>query len=1216
MAPIPTLTSHETALCIIPPAQLVGDIDRLRSLYDKAHGRWPAHINLIYPFVEPENLADATEIVRSVLRRRADERSIRVRLDQSGFFAHKRHNTIYRAESGSETPGSGFRELVDLREEIFRAFEHTPSQESTLHLTIGQTETDDEASRQFLLDKAARLPAVKWDVGEAVVLVRERARGGDVVGSKMDVWGTIEMSGECALIRQPGVEARVDEAVVPAASPVIETSKAETGLTFQFDADQGKWIATDTASPETTPIESPLTVASYNVLIDIPYPPPTERYPILLENILSPDAAADILVLQEVSDEFLSFIVADPQIRTIYPFTTHGPPNQEDISPLSSLRNIVALSKYRFTWDWLPFEKRHKGAVILQFDTGPDTKPLVVAGVHLTCGLSDGSILAKQSQLQTILKHLEAKHADSDWVLAGDFNITTSSYTIDASVNRKAISTQAASVLTSLDGMLATAGLSDTYFAGRAGGSGGDLDTLEVGALYEGEEGATFDPSRNELAANIAGQSFHARPQRYDRIMVRGETFDVASFNMFGVPDGSADEAEGESEDVLGSDHWGIRAVLEISSPNETPTDTPTAKQSIEIAHAPDSLSGDNLMDFLREAGTFPTPEEITHRHETIAHLRAFINGRDPNLSAETRLTLSFPVVPVVPVGSYRLGVWTSSSDIDLLAIGTVSPRTFFALMISKIRRATLSPQNGSESEIRLLRKVTAASGTMLELLVRGIRIDLQYCPATRVAETWPQALNLPATDTTFDIPMHSLLKLNPLRDMHYLQRTIPDLASFRLAYRFVKTWALHRGIYSSKLGYLGGIHITLLLSRVCKLAFQGGKAVSAPDLIVTFFKTYAKLDWAREMVFDPGFYSAPPRYFRSAREPAVLLTLHTPKVNVARSATVPSVRILEAEFRRMDGLLPGCGSFKDGQMGWGDLLGSAEAGVRDFLTSYPSYVKVNVQHWGAGGAKGRMLVGWLEWRCVSLLVDIHRKFPDIHARIWPARFTDTDPEDRADAESDTEYQGCYLIGLAKSPSVKGTAVASVDRQSAEIALLSVLNTFAEQIRGDEKYFDASSSWVDVTVASQSAVRGLHVDTSILVVEDLYDSDDSDEEDFTLDTNEADRSDEESTHPRLPMRSRTQVSSPGPRLRPASDVLSRLRWDPNIDIDDYIVGYDDRFLGEREMPVAQWKAELTDEAFIPGHRILYFRRKSDGLRVWDRERRVDLVFGSGVSGAQ
>ncbi|KAL2820625.1 hypothetical protein BJX63DRAFT_379784 [Aspergillus granulosus] len=1185
MAP-PELTSYETALCLVPPLHLIGDLERLRALYDKAFGRWPPHVNLIYPFVDPEDLPRASEIVQSELTRRSQDKPLKLQLDKADFFAHRRNSTVYRTDSGS----SGLRALVDLRREIFTAFEHTPLQESTLHMTVGQSEADSEASRQFLLEKASFLPAVEWEVGELVILIRDRSQG---ASSRMDVWGRISMSGECAVTLEPsGV--RAERTVDETTSPPIGTSKAEPAATFQFTDVEGKWVAAMPSPVERKSIGSSLTIASYNVLIDIPYPPPTERYPILVQNLLAPTATADILILQEVSDEFLSFLLADSEIRRLYPFTTHGPPDQPDISPLSSLRNIVALSQYPFTWEWLPFEKRHKGAVVLHFDLGADLKPLVVTGVHLTCGLSDGSILAKHSQIQSMLRHLETHKMDSDWVVAGDFNITTSSYTIDAAVKRKAISAQAESVLSSLDGLLSGAGLLDAYFAGRAEGSGGDIGMLEVGALYEGEEGATFDPSANDLAARIAGQSVHSRPQRYDRILVRGERFAGQSFNMFGIPEKATDGG------ALGSDHWGVRAVLNLSSPEEGTE----AAYTVEISHAPGALPTESLIHCLRNAQTFPTTDEIAHRGDVINLLRDFINERDPNLSLDTRLTLS---LAVIPVGSYGLGVWTSSSDIDLLAIGTISPRTFFALMISKIRRASLTEQN----EIRLLRKVKAASGTMLELIVRSVRVDLQYCPATRVAETWPQALNLPASDPTFDIPIHSLLKLNPLRDMHYLQRTIPDLATFRLAYRFIKTWAQRRGIYSSKLGYLGGIHLTLLLARICKLSFQQAGTISAPDLIATFFKTYSQTQWAHATIFDPGFYSTPPRYFRSAKEPIVILTQNTPKVNVARSATVQSARTLDMEFKRMDALL----SESDHLMGgWSDLLGSADAGVEDFLTSYPSYVKVNVQHWGAGDAKGRMLVGWLEWKCVGLLVDIHRKFPDIYARIWPARFTDMEQDESAGSQG--EYQGCYLIGLSKSTKAdKENAVpktsASVDRQSAEIALLSILNGFAEQIRSDEKYFDASSSWVDVTMASQAAVRGLHVDASVLVVEDLYD-DDENEEDDIIEPDEAENAEGEERQ-RLPIRARAQASAPGPRLRPASDVLSRLRWDTNIDINDYIVGYDDRFLGEREMPVAQWKVELTDEAFIPGHRILYFRRKSDGVRIWDRERRVDLLFGSGIS---
>jgi uncharacterized protein (UPF0248 family) len=86
----------------------------------------------------------------------------------------------------------------------------------------------------------------------------------------------------------------------------------------------------------------------------------------------------------------------------------------------------------------------------------------------------------------------------------------------------------------------------------------------------------------------------------------------------------------------------------------------------------------------------------------------------------------------------------------------------------------------------------------------------------------------------------------------------------------------------------------------------------------------------------------------------------------------------------------------------------------------------------------------------------------------------------------------------------------------------------------------------------------------------------------------------------------------GKRLRPAIDVFNRIRWDPNLDRDDFVIGYDDRFVGVQEMRLDSWKTENTDEEFIPQHRILYFRRMSDGIKVWDRESRADEIFGSGA----
>lgn len=68
-----------------------------------------------------------------------------------------------------------------------------------------------------------------------------------------------------------------------------------------------------------------------------------------------------------------------------------------------------------------------------------------------------------------------------------------------------------------------------------------------------------------------------------------------------------------------------------------------------------------------------------------------------------------------------------------------------------------------------------------------------------------------------------------------------------------------------------------------------------------------------------------------------------------------------------------------------------------------------------------------------------------------------------------------------------------------------------------------------------------------------------------------------------------------------------------MDSSDYIIGYEDRFLGVRETGLDKWTTEQTDEEFIPQHRILYFRRKSDGgAVVWDREARTDGIYVSGA----
>ncbi|RMZ77144.1 hypothetical protein DV737_g4484, partial [Chaetothyriales sp. CBS 132003] len=82
----------------------------------------------------------------------------------------------------------------------------------------------------------------------------------------------------------------------------------------------------------------------------------------------------------------------------------------------------------------------------------------------------------------------------------------------------------------------------------------------------------------------------------------------------------------------------------------------------------------------------------------------------------------------------------------------------------------------------------------------------------------------------------------------------------------------------------------------------------------------------------------------------------------------------------------------------------------------------------------------------------------------------------------------------------------------------------------------------------------------------------------------------------------------------AQHILNRLRWADDADISQYQVGYLDRFGGCLERSALSWISDSTDEEWIPQHRIRYFKKVAAGVEeiVWDRDKRIDKVFGSVV----
>ncbi|KNC47272.1 uncharacterized protein AMSG_03702 [Thecamonas trahens ATCC 50062] len=80
------------------------------------------------------------------------------------------------------------------------------------------------------------------------------------------------------------------------------------------------------------------------------------------------------------------------------------------------------------------------------------------------------------------------------------------------------------------------------------------------------------------------------------------------------------------------------------------------------------------------------------------------------------------------------------------------------------------------------------------------------------------------------------------------------------------------------------------------------------------------------------------------------------------------------------------------------------------------------------------------------------------------------------------------------------------------------------------------------------------------------------------------------------------------RFLGADKALNKIQWDPRLRDKTWVVGYEDRFTGVQEMPLAAWLAGL-DEGLgsIPTHRIRHL--SGDGVVLWDRQARLNLLDG-------
>lgn len=239
-------------------------------------------------------------------------------------------------------------------------------------------------------------------------------------------------------------------------------------------------------------------------------------------------------------------------------------------------------------------------------------------------------------------------------------------------------------------------------------------------------------------------------------------------------------------------------------------------------------------------------------------------------------------------------------------------------------------------------------------------------------------------------------------------------------------------------------------------------------------------------------------------------------------------------------------------------------------------------------------------------IIGLESRLPSIKIQIYPHHLVRTSSPTN---KCNDPYEGYLMLGLDCSSSSIPLATEIVDRWKRQL---------------DDDAPSPGECFVTVSIIERSSTIGnpefeFKIDTRIWPRAAVKDDDPR----GSKQTNDSDQASltkkpKSKTPAKSPAKSPSKAqealndsdSSKGAKLRPASEILSRLRHDREYSIDDCVVGYKDRHMNKlQEKPAVDWITETTHEEFIPQHRIEYIRRT--GEIIWDKGARVDKVFGSG-----
>ncbi|KAI8804867.1 Poly(A) polymerase central domain-containing protein [Cladochytrium replicatum] len=341
-------------------------------------------------------------------------------------------------------------------------------------------------------------------------------------------------------------------------------------------------------------------------------------------------------------------------------------------------------------------------------------------------------------------------------------------------------------------------------------------------------------------------------------------------------------------------------------------------------------LATQMLEQTLRDLGQYESEEDSQKREVVLGKLDMIFKEFVRKVSLARHLPESIANEAggkIFTFGSYRLGVYTTGSDIDTLCVAPkhVQREDFFDYIYDMLK---------ARPEVTEITAVQDAFVPVINMVFSDISIDLVFTKLGLASV--PDDLQLSDSNLLKNLDERCIRSLNGSRVTDEILRLVPNVTSFRTALRCIKLWAKRRAIYSNVMGFFGGVVWAMLVARVCQLYPNA----AAGTIVCKFFRIMHQWKWPQPVLLkaiEDGPLNVriwnPKIYPQDKAHKMPVITPAYPSMCATHNVTASTQKIMIGEFERAAVLAE---KVMTNTAQWADLFEK-----NDFFSKYKIYLQV-----------------------------------------------------------------------------------------------------------------------------------------------------------------------------------------------------------------------------------------------------------------------------------